>query len=41
MPEDDRRLYEGHMAKGGAALSVLVDAPLMADLDRAEGLLQQ
>ena len=41
VPEDDRRLYEGHMAKGGAALSVLVDAPLMADLDRVEGLLQQ
>lgn len=41
VPEDDRRVYEGHMAKGGAALSVLVDAPLMADLDRVEGLLQQ
>jgi len=41
VPEDDRRLYEGHMAQGGAALSVLVDAPLIADLDRVEGLLQQ
>jgi stress response protein YsnF len=41
VPEDDRRLYQGHMAKGGTALSVLVDAPLMADLDRVEGLLQQ
>jgi len=41
VPEDDRRLYEGHMARGKAALSVLVDAPSMADLDRVEGLLQQ
>lgn len=39
--EDDRRVYEGHMAKGGAALSVLVDSPSMADLDRIEGVLQQ
>ena len=41
VPEDDRGVYEGHMAQGGAALSVLVDAPLMADLDKVEGLLQQ
>jgi stress response protein YsnF len=41
VPEDDRRLYEGHLAKGGAALSVFVDAPGMADLDRVGGLLQQ
>ncbi|WP_157283857.1 DUF2382 domain-containing protein [Bradyrhizobium yuanmingense] len=41
MPEDDRRIYEGHMAKGGTALSVLVDSPSMADLDRIEGVLQQ
>ena len=41
VPEDDRRLYEGHMAKGGTALSVLVDSPSMVDLDRVEGLLQQ
>src|SRR5215204_2596873 len=41
VPEDDRRLYEGHMATGKAALSVLVDAPSTADLDRVEGLLQQ
>ena len=41
VPEDDRRRYAGHMAKGGTALSVLVDSPSMADLDRVEGLLQQ
>jgi stress response protein YsnF len=41
VPEDERRVYEGHMAKGGAALSVLVDSPSMADLDRIEGVLQQ
>lgn len=41
VPEADRRVYEGHMAKGGAALSVLVDSPSMADLDRIEGMLQQ
>lgn len=27
VPENERRVYEGHMAKGGAALSVLVDSP--------------
>jgi len=41
VPEDDRRLYEGHIAKGGTALSVLVDSHSMDDLDRVEGLLQQ
>lgn len=41
VPEDERRVYEGHIAKGGAALSVLVDSPSMADLDRIEGVLQQ
>jgi stress response protein YsnF len=41
VPEDERRLYQGHMAKGGAALSVLVDSPSIADLDRIEGVLQQ
>ena len=39
--EDDRRIYEGHMARGGTALSVLVDAPSVANLDRVEDLLQQ
>jgi uncharacterized protein (TIGR02271 family) len=41
VPEDDRRLYEGHMAKGGTALSVLVDSPSIVDLDHVEGLLQK
>ncbi|WP_439399212.1 YsnF/AvaK domain-containing protein [Bradyrhizobium sp. PMVTL-01] len=41
VPEDERRLYESHMQRGGAALSVLVDAPRMADLDRIEGVLQE
>jgi stress response protein YsnF len=41
VPEDERRLYESHMERGGAALSVLVDAPTMADLDRIEGMLQE
>jgi len=41
VPENDRRLYEGHMAKGGTALSVLLDASLMGNLDRVEGLLRQ
>ncbi|WP_249785719.1 MULTISPECIES: hypothetical protein [unclassified Bradyrhizobium] len=41
MPDDERRLYENHMQRGGAALSVLVDAPSMADLERIEGVLQE
>lgn len=40
VPEDERRLYESHMERSGAALSVLVDAPTMADLDRIEGVMQ-
>jgi uncharacterized protein (TIGR02271 family) len=39
--EDDRRVYEGHMAGGGTALSVLVDAPSISSIDRVEELLQQ
>ena len=41
MPEDDRRRYEGHMARGGTAVSVFVDAPSMGNLDRVEELLEQ
>ena len=41
VPEDERRLYEGHVSRGGAALSVLVDSPSMADLERIEGVLQE
>ncbi|MCA1524963.1 YsnF/AvaK domain-containing protein [Bradyrhizobium yuanmingense] len=41
VPDDERRLYENHMQRGGAALSVLVDAPSMADLERIEGVLQE
>ncbi|MCA1437013.1 YsnF/AvaK domain-containing protein [Bradyrhizobium sp. BRP20] len=41
VPADERRLYESHMERGGTALSVLVDAPTMADLERIEGVLQE
>ena len=41
VPEDDRRRYEGHMARGGTAVSVFVDAPSMGNLDRVEELLEQ
>ena len=39
--EADRRVYEDHMAGGGTALSVLVDSPSVANLDRVEDLLEQ
>src|SRR4051812_2279291 len=41
VPEDERRSYKNHMERGGAALSVLVDSPSIADLDRIEEVLQQ
>lgn len=41
VPETDRRIYNDRMASGGAVLSVLVDAPSIANLDQVEGLLER
>ena len=39
VPEDDRRLYSDRMASGGSVISVLVDAPSIANVDQVEDLL--
>lgn len=39
VPETDRRRYDDHLASGGTVLSVLMDAPSIANVDQVEELL--
>jgi len=41
VPEDDRRRYQSHMARGGTAVSVFVDTSSTENLERVEELLER
>jgi hypothetical protein len=41
VPETDRQSYDAHLTKGETALSVLVDAPSIADVEAVEEVLEQ
>jgi len=41
VPENERRVYTERLAGGGTVLSVLVDAPSIANVDQVEGLLDR